>query len=165
MSEIKSRVFQYGDEKESSWPPRFGTGEHGIFHIDKETGKLKKGYAPREEKLGEAPLVFFDDIKPTRHPYTGNVITTKKAWDQENAASGCIECKEPIEPKKTDMKKLKADYDQALERAIWQCDNGEGLGSRDPAAGKYFEIADKAVSEKLGFDASNVLGRKKKRKR
>lgn len=80
--EIKSKIHTYGDEKESSWPPKFGTneGRGGVFHIDKETGELKEGYPVSDRGLAVVDHHYIsDDMPPTRNPLNPREIYTSKS--------------------------------------------------------------------------------------
>lgn len=80
--EIRSKIYETGDEKESSWPPRFGTnkGKGGVFHIDKETGELREGYPQRDRGLAVIDHNYIsDDMPPTRNPLNPREIYTSKS--------------------------------------------------------------------------------------
>lgn len=126
-SGIKSKIFNYGDEKESSWPPRFGTNDNkgGVFYIG-DDGKIKEGYPPeRNPKLAEAPQVIFDSIKPTYHEGACRVIETRKEWELADKQHNTLTFSSLEESKRhvakgafNEKKEYKADIQQAKEKAI-----------------------------------------------
>lgn len=124
---IRSRVHNYGHEKESSWPPRFGTLDKTPMYIDRDTGELKPGYPPPREVHDTAPYVIFDSIKPEYHQGAGRIIESKSEWNLADKEHGTITFgnKEEATPKvdkankiKAERKERKAAIKQTIER--WQ---------------------------------------------
>jgi len=75
MSEkIQSKIFNYGDKCESSWPAKYGTGEKGRFYI-----------APKTEN--KSAYVQQDTMAPLRNMATGKIYDSKSAYlrDVHNA--------------------------------------------------------------------------------
>ena len=116
MSEIRSRVFNYGNEKESEWPPRFGTGGSGRFHIDQSTGDLEEGNPPPKiEKFGIAPIAIMDSMDRQFHEGVGREIESRKEWNMADKESGCVtfgsreevkrNCEKGIQRERLEMKK------------------------------------------------------------
>jgi hypothetical protein len=90
MSKIRSKVHIGGHEKESSWPSRFGTLDKTPMYTDPETGEVKEGYPPRREKLGQAPIVMFDEMPTTRHPGVARDISSRKEWKKADREAGTL---------------------------------------------------------------------------
>ncbi len=92
MSKIKSRVHEYGNAKEASWPPQFpetAQGFHGYW--DKEQQRFMEGSPPIREKIyGEAPTVIFDSMPKTYHHGIQREIETRSEWRAADAAAGTI---------------------------------------------------------------------------
>lgn len=165
MPEIKTKSFNYGDANEGTWPPQFGTGGAGVYHIDEETGKAVEGYPPRKTNyFGQAPMVMFDDIKPYRHPATGQVITSLKALKETDKACGTVTVGKMDDfPADTNRPKrlrqeIREDRRRARQRAIADIDNGNAPLTEEQKA-KCVE-QNEILSKALNFDAFNVAGRK-----
>lgn len=91
MTRIVSKIHAYGDEKESSWPSQFGTGEKGVFHVDPETGETVPGYPPcRDLQFGVAPTVIFDSMPKTYHDGVCREIESRSEWAAADAEAGTI---------------------------------------------------------------------------
>lgn len=163
---IKTRVFNYGDEKESSWPPLFGTGGSGLYHLG-EDGKLKEGPPPdKTKRYGEAPFVIQDTIDGFKHAASGEWIESRSKLRDTDRACGTIttDKRQDATPytrarEQRYKRELKADIHQAMRRAINDLDNGMAPISEETRA--KCAVQDEIVSERLGFDAFNVAGRKK----
>jgi hypothetical protein len=81
MTQIKSKIHTYGDEKESSWPSQFGTGQKGIFHVDAASGEVRTGYPPSTDlKFGTAPIVMFDSMPAEYHEGACRIIESRDEW-------------------------------------------------------------------------------------
>lgn len=167
MSEkIRSRVFQHGDEKESSWPPLFGTGGTGIYHFA-EDGKMVEGPPPvRFPKMGEAPYVIQDSIDAFRHSASGEWIDSRAKLRDTDRACGTTttDKREDCTPfvrarEKKTRDERKTDIHQAMRRAI--NDLEYGMAPLTEEARHKCEINDRIISDRLGFDAFNAVGRKK----
>lgn len=88
---IKSKVHVYGNEKESEWPSQFGTGEKGLFHVDKNTLELKEGYPENPNpKYGEAPIVMFDSMPETYHDAACRPVESRKEWERLDKEYGTL---------------------------------------------------------------------------
>jgi len=98
---IKSRIHEYGNEKESDWPPKYGTRKAGVGYWDKETNSYKEGYPPIREKLGQAPSVIFDSMPGEYHQGAGRVIDSRKEWERADKEAGTLTfgSKDQAEPK------------------------------------------------------------------
>lgn len=163
MAAIRSKVPVHGDPKESSWPPARGTGGKGFFHIDKETSELKEGFPPPHEVYDKAPMFISDQMKAYVHPGTGIKTESKSELKRLDAASGC-KTTDRIQP--PDMTKrnqaayaMEKDRKESLLKAVAQIDNGTAKMSEETRAKCIRE--NERVSNLLGFDAFNVVGRKK----
>ena len=132
-----------------------------LYYWDKKEGCLKEGYPPPAvefPRYGEAPLYISDEMRPCRHPMTGQVIESRKAWAQTNKATGCIDCSEPIHKKERSKEEKDKDWMQAMEKAIAQVDSGTAPLSE--AQREACKRHNEAVSKEYGIDANNILGRK-----
>lgn len=80
---IKSKIHNYGHEKESSWPPRFPREDNkgGHWYIDPDKG-LTEGYPPPDPNRGKAPLVIFDSMPAEYHQGAGRIVESRKEWDR-----------------------------------------------------------------------------------
>lgn len=108
---IRSRVHNYGHEKESSWPPRFGTRDKTPMYIDRNTGELKPGYPPPREVHDTAPMVIFDSIKEEYHQGVGRKIDSRSEWARADEEAGTLTFggKEEAAPKVDKANKAKAE--------------------------------------------------------
>lgn len=97
---IRSKVHNYGHEHESSWPPRFGTGDTTPCYIDPVTKELKPGYPPPPEKLGEAPQVIFDSMPAQYHEGAGRVIESRREWNLADKQTGKLTFSTVEEPRR-----------------------------------------------------------------
>ena len=98
---IKSRIINRGDEKESSWPPVMPSEDKTPMYFDKEEGCMKPGYPPQTfVPFGQAPIYISDEMSATRHPASGQVITSKKAWEETDKVCGTITSGRPIQSSK-----------------------------------------------------------------
>lgn len=164
MTKIKSKVFNYGDKDESSWPPRFGKRGPGRYYWDETEKKMKPGYPPvKHEKIGQAPLVFMDDIEPYYHPKAQRIVTTRKELAHADRSTGTFTTdKEQIPDFKYAEKKrneaLRADVHQATQRAIAAIDSG--MAPLSEQTKEICKAENERVSKALGFDAFNFAGRK-----
>ena len=77
------KIFSYGNENESSWPPRFPEKSNGfIGYWDKETNTFKEGFPPNPNpKYENAPQIIFDSIKAEYHKGACRVIESRKEWE------------------------------------------------------------------------------------
>lgn len=159
---IQTRIFQYGDEKESSWPPRFGTGGSGVYHLGKD-GKIKKGCpAPEVIPFGKAPYVIQDTIEPYRHPATGRWLESRSALRQEDAATGTITTDKKLAPIPHRQRQLERERRQdghdALHKAVAQIDAGTAPLTEETKA--LCEQQNEIIASATGWDTFNVAGKK-----
>jgi hypothetical protein len=86
---IVTKIFNYGDEKESEWPSQFGTGEKGVFHV--KAGEVVEGY-PENINLnfGTAPTVIFDSMPEQYHEGACRKIDSRKEWNKADQESGTL---------------------------------------------------------------------------
>lgn len=124
MTEIKSKIHNYGDEKESEWPSQFGTGEKGIFHFNKEKEEIEEGFTPNTNLcFGVAPMVIFDSMPATYHEKACRVVESRKEWELLDRQYGCLTfgSKKDATPKideALEKKKRKAELRQASKTAL-----------------------------------------------
>lgn len=166
MAKIQTKTFNYGNEKESAWPPKYGTNEgrgyHGYF--DSERGEFVEGDPPsRTANRGKAPMFISDTMPETRHPGTGEVVDSRSRWQAIDKKNGWVTTgsKEDTGTTKRhrDIKAEDADMIGRIKRAVNDIDNGTA-----PLSEKFREQAkrqDELISSHLGFDAGNVLGRRR----
>lgn len=159
---IQTRVFNYGDPKESSWPPMFGTGGTGVYHISKHTGELEEGYpAPEIVPFGVAPMISMGTIRPEVHPGTGEVVDTVKKWDEVNNVLGYTTHAKhsPAKSKRAEwLKQSSVERKEAMRKSIAQLDAGNAPLNEEQRA--LCKIQNDIVSDALGFNAHDVAGRK-----
>lgn len=84
---IKSRVFNSGNEKEADWPPQFGTLDKTPMYFDKEKGCMVEGYPPPREVFGVAPMVIFDSMDEQYHHGVCRPISSRKEWQEADRES------------------------------------------------------------------------------
>jgi hypothetical protein len=162
---IQTRVFNYGNEKESSWPPMFGKGGSGLYHRG-EDGKFHEGLPPPKfQKFGEAPFVIQDTIDAYRHPMTGEVIESRSKLLATDRACGTFTTDKKQDCstiRKSREKQLnterKKDIHEAMRKAVAAIDSGNAPLSEETR--HKCELQNQIVSDALGFDAFNVCGAK-----
>lgn len=98
MSTIRSRVFEYGNEKESEWPAKEASGKGGSFYWDKETQTFKEGYPPSNiKRYGEAPAVLSDTLnEPYYHEKAQVWVDSRSALRHADEATNSITIDKPI---------------------------------------------------------------------
>lgn len=163
---IRTRTFQYGNEKESEWPPIFGTAKGQGFqgYWDIETQSFKEGRPPnRNHKFGDAPMYISDEMPETRHPKTGEMVSSRSKWNQIDKATGCFTTGSKEDSgaikKKKNIEAEDRDMLNRIDRAVAMIDDGTA-----PLSEKTRELCkqeNERLSSTLGFDAGNVLGRNK----
>lgn len=166
MSEpkIKTRSFQYGDEKESEWPPQFGTNKGGyVGYWDPIEQKMKEGYPPPKiQKFGEAPYVIQDEIEPYYHPSAQCMIDSKSRLKAVDKALGTITTDKKLPPNPSRMQAMKKerekDIREAMLKSVAQIDSGTAPLNEEQR--EMCKRENERVSNLLGFDAFNVVGRK-----
>lgn len=87
---IKSKSFNYGNEKESSWPSQFGTLDKTPQYWCKETKQMVDGYPPVRETFGVAPTVLFDSMNEEYHHGVCRKISSRKEWEKADRESGSL---------------------------------------------------------------------------
>lgn len=119
MSEIKTKIFEFGHEKEGSWPPKYGTGEVGAWHVDRETNSMKEGYAPRRSKFADAPYVKGDEALDGIKSQTGSGCTyySKSALRAEYKRMGFEEVGNDY-PRKPRERYVPPTYEKDLEKDV-----------------------------------------------
>lgn len=93
MAKIQTKTFNYGNEKESSWPPKYPkkATKRGTFHIDKKTGELTEGPPPIPSYIqifGKAPAIQVDSMPLTSHPANGQPVESKSQFKRIMKAHG-----------------------------------------------------------------------------
>lgn len=156
MSEqIRSKLFNFGHEKEGSWPPQFGNGKGGFWRVG-EDGKLTD--EPREFREVNAPYVIQDSIDAYRHPGSGQVITSRKALSDTDKACGTIttDKQQPADPTwANEQRKLRMkDRKEAKKRALEEV-NAPGFALPEKLRHECAE-KDQELSRKWGIDASKI---------
>lgn len=160
---IVSRTFNYGDEKESSWPPQFGTGGSGVYYWDKDARKFKEGFPPQNiKRYGEAPLVITDSIEPFYHQGACAMVDSRSRLKDIDAACGTITTDklQPADPSwaKAQQKRRHEDLKESLHKSIAQIDSGNAPLTEEQRAA--CERQNEIISKALNYDAFNVAGRK-----
>lgn len=117
MNKIQSKVFNYGDENESEWPPKYPEQNNsGRFYWDKEAQEFKEGNPPNpNNNFGEAPQVIFDSMPPRYHEGACRTIESRKEWESENKAHGMATFTSMDEPRKY-IKKNDKEKEKALKK-------------------------------------------------
>jgi hypothetical protein len=162
-TEIKSKIFNYGDENEGTWPPQFGTGEHGTFYID-ANGEAQAGYPPpRNIKFGDAPYFISDSMEPYRHPATGQVVESKSALRAIDNATGTITTDKKLPPDPSRNIRLRQEAKQKrmehLREVVQLVDSGNAPLTEDLK--QICKQRNQVIKETTGLDAFNVAGEKK----
>jgi hypothetical protein len=85
---IKSRTFNYGNEKEAEWPSQFGTLDKTPMYFDKEKGCMVEGYPPPRQINDTAPMVLFDSMDEQYHHGVCRPIASRKEWQLADKESG-----------------------------------------------------------------------------
>lgn len=132
MSKIQSKVHNYGNEKESSWPPRFPKKRNfGRFYWDKETQEFKEGNPPNTNNhFGDAPQVIFDSID-RYHETACRKIESREEWNRVDKETGQLTfssreevARHVAKGKKEQEEAVKKDRHQAsrASSAVWKSD-------------------------------------------
>jgi len=170
---IQTRVFNYGNEKESSWPPKYGTASilgddegGGVYHIG-EDGKLVNGYPPPKNRVfARAPYIITDTIDAHYHHGACQWTESKSGLRQMDDATGTITTGSRLQPNLAPIKRRAAerrkDLHESMHRAVAQLDAGTAPLTEEQR--QLCERQNEIVSEALNFDAFNVAGRKKNAK-
>lgn len=160
---IVTRPFNYGDDNESEWPPKFGDRESGHFYYDKETRQTIKGFPPTKiQKFGDAPYIIGDTIDQYFHPGAGMWTDSKSGLRNLDKSTGCITTDKMIpadnSAKKQREAERKKDGHEALHKAVAMIDAGTAPLTEETRA--MCERQNEIVSKALNMDAFNVAGRK-----
>lgn len=159
---IITRPFQFGDDKESDWPPMFGTGGSGVYHM--KDGRLVAGYPERVGKYGEAPYIICDTIEPYYHPKAERWVESRKDLNDTDKALGTITTDKKLPPDPSDQrqrqKDLDADMHRALHKAKAQLEAGTAPLTEEVRA--KCRANDERLSSVLGIDCTDIFGKKKK---
>lgn len=124
---IKSKVFNYGDEKEADWPPKYPNNPKGMVgYWDEETKAFKRGYPPnRNNQFGTAPSVIFDSMPPTYHEGASRIVESRKEWERLDKETGSLTFGSIKEPRrhvekgqKERDRELRKDRRRATEEAL-----------------------------------------------
>lgn len=127
MAKIQTRLFNYGNEKESAWPPQFpdegNAGRH--FFYDKEQKKVVEGY-PLPEGVNSSAFVQQDTMEPTQHMKDGKWYTSKREFRKTTRRYGCEEIGDQIDwrNKPTKDPKQEQKLEEAVGRAYYQVRDG-----------------------------------------
>lgn len=99
---IKTRIFEYGNDKEASWPPRLPQdNKGGHWYWDSEAGCLKEGYPPNpNNQFGVAPSVIFDSMPPTYHEAACRTVESRQEWERLDKEHGSLTFGSIKEPRK-----------------------------------------------------------------
>jgi len=122
------------------------------YRWDKETRKMVEVY---RDTAAYYHTVITDEMPATKHPKTGEIITSNRKWQEATRRSGCIEYDGEIKPKRISEEELARDVDQAMEKAIYAADNGQSVLSRE--AREYYREMDRRLSEVHGVDLTNIF--------
>ena len=160
---IQTRIFQYGNEKESDWPPKFPTvkGFHGYF--DREKQEFVEGSPPVRKVFDKAPVVIADTIDPYYHPKACITVDSRSKLRDIDNACGTIttdKLQPPNPSRQSELKaKIKKDRHEALHKAVAQIDAGTAPMSEETRelCKKQNEIVANALP---GLDPFNAAGRK-----
>ncbi len=159
-NKIVTKIFNYGNEKEASWPSEFGDGERGVFHV--KDGKCKRGYPESKVvKYGEAPMYISDDTEPYYHPVAKQWTNSKSALRQMDKATGTITTDKVQQGDKSVDKELylkrKADIRESIQKAVAAIDSGNAPLTEEQRA--LCAATNERISNVAGIDAFNAMGR------
>ena len=132
------------------------------YYIDENTLELKEGYPPLKIKVyGKAPIYLSDEMRPTRHPATGQVIESRKKWAETDKITGCLTLgkREPPKDRREERRQaLAKDRREAMLKSVAQIDAGNAPLNEEQRA--LCKIQNDIVSDALNFNAHDVVGRK-----
>jgi hypothetical protein len=161
---IQTKIFEYGDENESEWPPKYGTGKGGCWYYDKETRKMVEGRPPPTEKTyGQAPYVIGDTLKQAYyHPGAERWTESRSQLNALDNATGTITTDKKLPPDPSNARERerlrRLDHKKSLREAVQMVDAGTAPLSEETK--EKCRIHNEVVSKALGMDAFNVAGRK-----
>lgn len=163
MTKIQSRIHQYGNEKESKWPPQYGTGEHGVFYWDSDTKEFKEGRPPLKiKRYGQAPFVITDTIEPYYHPGVCKTTSSRKELQEFDRATGTITTDKmiPANPSrfKENKRRRHEDVIASTRKAIADLDNGTAKLTEEQRAA--CQLRNETIAAAIpDFDPFNAAGR------
>lgn len=73
---------------------------------------------------GSAPYVISDNMDPTKHHGTGEIMTSKRAFSKATRAVGCIEIGNEIVKPRAPVKLDRAQRREDIKRTIYELRNG-----------------------------------------
>lgn len=157
------KPFKAGHEHESSWPPQCGTGGSGIYHFDKNTGRVVEGPPPQREVYDTAPYVIQDSIRPYYHPKACAWVDSRKALKDVDRACGTITTDKmlPADPSEQKRKNAerKKDLHEAMHKAVAQLESGTAPLTDEQKA--LCAIENERISHKYpNLDPYNCVGKK-----
>lgn len=170
MAKIRSAM---GEIPKDKWEKAFGESpakigqRQGRTHYwwDEETQTLKEGFPPyKYNYFGKAPAVIQDSITPYYHPGTGQWTDSRSElyrMDKESGTFTTDKNEPPNNPSLAKEKKAEVaqDRDQAFARAHWAAKDGSlPLNESQKALCKQ---QNEMFSQRLGFDVSNIFGKKR----
>lgn len=114
---IKSKIFNYGSEHESVWPPRYPESTRGcVGYIDPETKEYREGYPPNpNNNFGTAATVIFDAMPPAYHERACRTVDSRAEWDRLDKETGSLTFGSTEEPRRH-MKKASIELQRDLRR-------------------------------------------------
>jgi hypothetical protein len=111
---IQTKLFCFGHEHESEWPPAFGSRQSGPMYYCKERKCMVEGYPPNPNNcFGVAPMVMFDEMPTTYHEAAGREVNSRKEWERLDRETGAITFGSREEPTKHIQNNVKQE-EQAL---------------------------------------------------
>lgn len=128
---------------------------------------MVEGYPPQPEKYDTAPFVIGDTITPYYHPGAGMWVDSRKALADVDRATGTITT-DKMQPaiqasSQAQEKELSEDRRKAILAASEAIESGQREFSEAEKA--FHKQENERMSKEFGFDAFNVLGKKKNVKR
>lgn len=124
---IKSKIFEYGNEHEADWPPRFVEKKAGfVGYWDADSMTFKEGYPPNpNNQFGTAPTVMFDSMPKTYHEAGGREVESRAEWQRLDKETNSLTFGNVNESRKytekgnkQQAKELKRDRRKASEEAL-----------------------------------------------
>lgn len=159
---LTGRVIRRGDANESTWPPDFGTLDATPMHVNRETGKVEKGYPKQVKKFGKAPAIVTDGIPAYYHPGACRVTESRSELKAFDNACGTITTDKFQEAPQTRQREIvrqrEKDQHEALHKAVAQLENGTAPLTEETRqlCSKKNEIIASACP---GLDPFNAVGR------
>lgn len=117
---IRSKIHNYGDENESSWPPKFGTGGSGRM----QWCPVQQKVVPSSEVMVEvdertlakiAHGYIQDEMPPTKHPIDGKHYTSAAKFRAVTRAHGFEEVGTAYENGYQPEKELEREFNRYIE--------------------------------------------------